>query len=67
LPGDELAFASVKFRVHLGPDEPGGGDDAEERTEMLSSVSGVRAEELEFFEDRSSASDVRLANEDSEL
>ncbi|QDT64377.1 FHA domain-containing protein [Calycomorphotria hydatis] len=22
LPGDELAFASVKFRVHLGPDDP---------------------------------------------
>ncbi|MBW3540899.1 MAG: FHA domain-containing protein [Planctomycetes bacterium] len=34
LPGDELAFASAKFRVHLGPGEPevGPGD----RTEMLS-------------------------------
>src|SRR5436190_6912969 len=34
LPGDELAFASVRFRVHLGPD-PKEAVDQDERTEML--------------------------------
>ena len=29
LPGDELAFASVKFRVHLGPSVPGEEDEEE--------------------------------------
>jgi pSer/pThr/pTyr-binding forkhead associated (FHA) protein len=33
LPGDELAFASTKFKVHLGPGEPEVGPD--ERTEMI--------------------------------
>lgn len=33
LPGDELAFAKVKYRVHLGPGEPEVGPD--ERTEMI--------------------------------
>lgn len=33
LPGDELAFASMKFRVHLGPGEPEVGPD--EHTEFL--------------------------------
>lgn len=33
LPGDELAFASAKFRVHMGPGEPEVGP--AERTEML--------------------------------
>lgn len=27
LPGDELAFAGAKFRVHLGPDEPADNED----------------------------------------
>jgi len=27
LPGDELAFASIKFRVDLGPDAPDASDD----------------------------------------
>lgn len=36
LPGDELAFAKVKYRVHLGPGVPEAGPD--ERTEMLSAV-----------------------------
>ena len=37
LPGDELAFASVRFRVFLGPAEPKGTEEVgpEEPTEML--------------------------------
>ena len=35
LPGDELAFASAKFRVHLGPGEPEVGHN--DATEMLTS------------------------------
>ncbi|WP_166831279.1 FHA domain-containing protein [Thalassoroseus pseudoceratinae] len=31
LPGDELAFASVKYRVHLGPGQPPSEDDSVER------------------------------------
>ncbi len=38
LPGDELYFASVKFRVHLGPGEPKVGH--HEHTEMLSALKG---------------------------
>ena len=34
LPGDELAFANARFRVHLGPGEVGAGP--HERTEELS-------------------------------
>ncbi len=33
LPGDELAFASAKYRVHLGPGEPQAGHF--DRTEMI--------------------------------
>lgn len=66
LPGDELAFASVKFRVNLGP-----GDsevEREEHTEMLTSLSSVRAEELEIISDDSSgSSDVRLVRDDSDV
>jgi pSer/pThr/pTyr-binding forkhead associated (FHA) protein len=36
LPGDELAFASAKFRVHLGPGEPEAGN--HDRTEMLDGI-----------------------------
>jgi pSer/pThr/pTyr-binding forkhead associated (FHA) protein len=36
LPGDQLAFASEKFRVHIGPDVPGTPEvSATDRTEML--------------------------------
>ncbi|HUG92544.1 MAG TPA: FHA domain-containing protein [Planctomycetaceae bacterium] len=34
LPGDELAFASARFRVHMGPGEPEPAYD--DRTEMIS-------------------------------
>jgi pSer/pThr/pTyr-binding forkhead associated (FHA) protein len=42
LPGDELAFASARFRVHLGPGEPDPAPD--DRTEMLSAGPGRRNE-----------------------
>ncbi len=63
LPGDELAFASVKFRVHLGPGEPEVGHD--ERTEMLSAFRDrpvVEEPELVGVESglMESDSDVRL-------
>lgn len=35
LPGDQLAFASEKFRVHIGPDIPAGQVSPNDRTEML--------------------------------
>lgn len=78
LPGDELAFASVKFRVHLGPD----ADQvvgADERTEMIAG-SGIPDatenaeaefaphEQEEFVQagaDDTSDSDVRLYEGDS--
>lgn len=40
LPGDELAFASVKFRVHLGPARAAPVED-HMRTEMLTPLSGA--------------------------
>lgn len=43
LPGDELAFASARFRVHLGPGDPGPAPD--DRTEMLSVAPGRHAPE----------------------
>ena len=58
LPGDELAFASVKFRVHLGPGDAEFGPD--EATEMLSDPP---AEPI--FEDEDSDSDVQLLPDDS--
>jgi pSer/pThr/pTyr-binding forkhead associated (FHA) protein len=70
LPGDELAFASAKFRVYLGPDEPEG--DPAQHTEMLSGhVSPLdQAEPLASDQpfmnvDWDSDSDVRLI-EDSD-
>jgi hypothetical protein len=57
LPGDELAFASVKFRVSMGPPR----DDAEHRevTEMMTFPPG----DPHHLESESSGSDVRLLPE----
>lgn len=67
LPGDELAFSSVKFRVYLGPDAPNQSE-RDEQTEVLENESILqRAERLEFApEDRASDSDVRLIPDDSD-
>lgn len=63
LPGDELAFGNMKFRVHLGPGELEVGHD--EKTEMLT----IPPEIVERFDDDpvDSDSDVRLLPEDSEV
>ena len=63
LPGDELAFASVKYRVHLGPGRR--EDLRDESTEMLT---GLPAAEQPFAppfaDERGSSSDVRLLPDD---
>ena len=68
LPGDELAFGSLKFRVHLGPGEPEAGHD--DKTEMLASF---RIEDEQDNSDlvavdslAESDSDVRLLADESE-
>jgi pSer/pThr/pTyr-binding forkhead associated (FHA) protein len=63
LPGDELAFGGIKFRVHLGPGDPDVGH--EEKTEMLSvfvpNPSAIRERELVAVDSAiDSDSDVRL-------
>src|SRR3972149_1295893 len=69
LPGDELAFASVRFRVHLGPGEPEFGTN--EQTEMLSALPDWRERYAELSEaqplpaEMGSDSDVRLISDDS--
>ena len=47
LPGDELAFANAKYRVHLGPDEPDGIHEG--GTEMMTSFPGSRSGDVEDF------------------
>lgn len=78
LPGDELAFASVKFRVHLGPSirEEEANITSEEQTDFLDSRSEALLEEYEAAEVASdlpaveppqSSSDVRLLSDDSAI
>jgi pSer/pThr/pTyr-binding forkhead associated (FHA) protein len=72
LPGDELAFASVKYRVHLGPGEE---VNSEDRTEMISAFEPAESLEVDFEVDSElddvasdrSNSDVRLLPSDSSL
>lgn len=50
LPGDELAFAKIKFQVHLGPGDSGAMAQAGERTEALEIFRPQDlAEEAEFM------------------
>ncbi len=70
LPGDELAFAGVKFRVHLGPGDPEATHD--EHTEMMSAVSEMRSEsfvpsdgDMPLIPESGSESDVRMLSDDS--
>lgn len=72
LPGDELAFASIKFRVHLGPDpEPDDEDEADhyEKTEYMSRAGGADPadsdeSQADFGDSDSSAGDVRLLSDE---
>jgi len=51
LPGDELAFAKVKFKVFLGPDDDASLN-AKERTEMLEPMDNtLESSEFELIED----------------
>jgi pSer/pThr/pTyr-binding forkhead associated (FHA) protein len=64
LPGDELAFASAKYRVHLGP-----GDsevEPEELTEELTHLPAEVESAVGDFDDQGSLSDVRLLSEDED-
>ncbi len=65
LPGDELAFASVKYRVHLGPGEPEVRPD--DQTEAMTSFpeSSPAGSSGPFRNDSTSQSDVRLLSDDS--
>ncbi|HET6324411.1 MAG TPA: FHA domain-containing protein [Planctomycetaceae bacterium] len=69
LPGDELAFASVKFRVHLGPSVPGEEDEEEvygidEETVEIN-PRDIAGEDFEPVDSAQSSSDVRLLSDDS--
>jgi hypothetical protein len=68
LPGDELTFASIKFRVHLGPSVPGDEEDEEfgpdEETVEINSRD-VPDEDFEPADSAPSKSDVRLLSDDS--
>lgn len=72
LPGDELAFAGARFRVHLSADDTDGQDVGEdEPTEALSSLRKAVGEDRlpdnllkELAQDGSSDSDVRLLSDD---
>lgn len=72
LPGDELAFANARFRVHLGPAESNDDDRRPERTEVIDSYSANSDRRRESFDDDDddgdraglgSASDVRLLDD----
>jgi pSer/pThr/pTyr-binding forkhead associated (FHA) protein len=63
LPGDELAFASVKFRVHLGPGSDADEEvSADEETSLLDPRPELPEEDYEAPEP--SESDVRLLSDD---
>jgi pSer/pThr/pTyr-binding forkhead associated (FHA) protein len=62
LPGDELAFASVKYKVHLGPDRKTSPREQDRGTEVMSEVSEARSDgDIRDVESFQSDSDVRLA------
>jgi pSer/pThr/pTyr-binding forkhead associated (FHA) protein len=72
LPGDELAFAGVKFRIHLGPGEEPEQVHHDERTEMISVAASVFEKPLlpdgdseAMSSDMASDSDVRMLSDDS--
>jgi pSer/pThr/pTyr-binding forkhead associated (FHA) protein len=68
LPGDELAFASEKFRVEMGPDLPGEPDDVHgaQTEEIRLPAPGLLAalEDDDSLESDQSDSDVRLLEDD---
>lgn len=71
LPGDELAFASEKFRVEMGPDAPGAEEEPDDRA-VTEEIVLPHADVVEYFgvaepDDRQgSDSDVRLLGDDDQ-
>jgi pSer/pThr/pTyr-binding forkhead associated (FHA) protein len=69
LPGDELAFASVKFRVHLGPSDPNEEEEEEpysvDEETVAINPEDLEPEDFERLDSGHSKSDVRMLSEDS--
>jgi len=68
LPGDELAFASERFRIEMGPDAPGADAEPDDRA-VTEEIVLPQAEIVEYFgfvepESDRSDSDVRMLGED---
>ena len=65
LPGDELAFASVKYTVHLGPDQ-NQIVASHESTEMIGLVGVPEVDEPDIpeYNEQDSESDVRFLSEE---
>ena len=71
LPGDELAFANARFRVHLGPDEVAEDAPRTDRTQVMSAQPDRSNRRRDAVKDNDkengtgSESDVRLMDDDS--
>jgi hypothetical protein len=68
LPGDELSFASEKFRIEMGPDAPAAEDEPDDRA-VTEEIVLPQADLVEYFgfaepEGSGSDSDVRMLGED---
>ncbi|HTN01165.1 FHA domain-containing protein [Planctellipticum variicoloris] len=68
LPGDELSFASEKFRIEMGPDAPEADAEPDDRA-VTEEIVLPQAEIVEYFgfvepESDRSDSDVRMLGED---
>lgn len=68
LPGDELAFASEKFRIEMGPDAPAAEEEPDDRA-VTEEIVLPQADLVEYFgfkepEGSGSDSDVRMLGED---
>jgi len=64
LPGDQLAFAGEKFRVHLGPSPAAPAPPQADRTEPLNALADQPVEQ--FNEESSLASQVEPMDEPAE-
>lgn len=68
LPGDELAFASEKFRIEMGPDAPAAEEEPDDRA-VTEEIVLPQADLVEYFgfaepEGSGSDSDVRVLGDD---
>ena len=69
LPGDELAFANARFRVHLGPDEVADDAPRSDRTQVMSAPPDRSNRRRDAVKDNDkdngmgSESDVRLMDD----